>query len=45
MIRTAGRGRMPAQHYPGDRPSSFAAMMKSFSCKPLIFLVCSETVA
>ena len=25
--------------------SNFAAMMKSFSCRPLIFLVCSETVA
>jgi hypothetical protein len=25
--------------------SSLAAMMKSFSCRPLIFLVCSDTVA
>jgi hypothetical protein len=25
--------------------SIFAAMMKSFSCRPLIFFVCSETVA
>ena len=25
--------------------SIFAAMMKSFSCSPLIFLVCRETVA
>jgi hypothetical protein len=25
--------------------SNFAAIMKSFSCKPLIFFVCSETVA
>ena len=25
--------------------SSFVAMMKSFSCSPLIFLVCKETVA
>ena len=25
--------------------SNFAAMMKSFSCKPLIFFVCSDTVA
>ena len=29
----------------GAMRSSFAAMMKSLSCKPLIFLVCSETVA
>ena len=25
--------------------SILVAMMKSFSCSPLIFLVCSETVA
>ena len=26
-------------------PSILAAMMKSFSCRPLIFFVCSDTVA
>jgi hypothetical protein len=30
---------------PLARRSSFAAMMKSFSCSPLIFLVRSEAVA
>jgi hypothetical protein len=28
----------------GAMRSSFAAMMKSFSCKPLIFFVCRDTV-
>jgi hypothetical protein len=28
-----------------NMPSILVAMMKSFSCSPLIFLVCRETVA
>ena len=45
MTSMSGSGRSAGVRSVADMPSSLAAMMKSFSCRPLIFLVCSETVA
>ena len=44
LISVPGAAPMAHAGAPPSR-SNFAAMMKSFSCSPLIFLVCSETVA
>jgi len=45
--RTESSGETPDPQPRGrsNNRSIFAAMMKSFSCRPLIFLVCKETVA
>src|SRR5438477_3306550 len=40
-----GQGAAPAKFARSNAWSILAAMMKSFSCRPLIFLVCRETFA